>query len=167
MSMDDLVTWLRAQLDDDERAARAELTPAASISVSLGLSLWEARDVGGPEMPSVWEGTALIARDLADEHAQHIARWDPVRVLAEVDARRQILELHAGEHDCPKIMTGVYADDWPASASWGKAGESWRHATNEHFEGDRPCPTLRAQGLPYADRDGYREEWRPMTMLDG
>ncbi|WP_373305012.1 DUF6221 family protein [Streptomyces bluensis] len=25
----------------------------------------------------------------------------------------------------------------------------------------RPCPTLRLLALPYADRDGYQESWRP------
>lgn len=24
-----------------------------------------------------------------------------------------------------------------------------------------PCPTLRSLALPYADREGYRQEWRP------
>jgi hypothetical protein len=65
------------------------------------------------------------------EHLAHIARHDPARVLAEVVAKRRILDLFT-----------------PPVSEWGSE-------------------TLRLYGLaqllalPYADRPGYREEWRP------
>jgi hypothetical protein len=68
--------------------------------------------------------------------ALHARRWTPARVLAECDAKGQLVELHpAGEHDCP-------GDD----------------------RGDDPgrcCPTLHLLALPYADHPDYRPEWRP------
>jgi hypothetical protein len=58
--MDDLIAFLQARLDEDERSAHAWLP------------------FGNPD---------AAARD-------HIARHDPGRVLAEVAAKRAILDLH-------------------------------------------------------------------------
>jgi hypothetical protein len=96
----------------------------------------------------------VAARDVAELlHGEPLAP----RMLAEVAAKRAILELHDGEHDCPELRTGVYPHDWPSAAPWGSAGEAWRHASNEHFEG--PCPTLRLLAQPFVGRPGWREEW--------
>ncbi|WBB73251.1 DUF6221 family protein [Micromonospora sp. WMMD1128] len=111
---DDLVTWLRAQLDDDERAARAWLP------------------LGNP--------TA------ADR--EHIARHDPARVLAEVDAKRRIIDEHEPYPQPQRMATGEIL----ACSTCGSVDDSpveW------------PCPTVRLLALPYADRAGYRDEWRP------
>lgn len=148
--MDDLIAFLRARLDDDEAAAR--------VAAALTRSPWTT------EGSTVMCGDGLPVAGIEDGEsatAAHIARWDPVRVLAEVDAKRRILDLHTGEHDCPEMHTGIYPADWPASAPWGKAGECWAHPSVEHFEADQPCPTVRLLALPYAGQDGYREEWRP------
>lgn len=55
------------------------------------------------------------------------------RALAEIEAKRQILELH--DHDTVDFCT------------WELKGGL--------------CSTLRLLALPYADRSGYRDEWRP------
>jgi hypothetical protein len=112
--MDDLATWLLAQLDDEERAARA---------VQEGFASYD-----GDGRPSYSDIDGMPARE-----AEHIARWDPARVLAEVDVRRRILELY-----------GVSTDRQLDPTAW----ELMKHA-------------VRALALPYADRPGYREEWRP------
>jgi hypothetical protein len=124
----DLVEFLRAALDEDERVARAAYDEASDYRV-LGSRLAE----------------------------EHFVLWKPDRVLADVAAKRAILELHDGEHDCRELRTGVYPHDWPSAAPWGSAGEAWRHASSEHFEG--PCPTLRLLAQPFAGRPGWREEW--------
>lgn len=98
--MDDLITWLRAQLDEDERAARA----------------W---------MPF---GTPTAA------DREHIARHDPARVLAEVDAKRRILD------ECESAI---------------------RKSAPRSNLNDLGWTVLRPLALPYADRPGYRDEWRP------
>ncbi|MFE9955851.1 DUF6221 family protein [Micromonospora sp. NPDC005299] len=111
--MTDLSTWLRTQLDEDERIAR------------------EARQRGewwfASRNPSV-NLHALTA------HAQ---RWEPVRALAEVDAKRRILSLHRcddADGTDPICNVCLYTP---------------------------PCETVKTLALPYADRPGYREEWRP------
>ena len=58
----------------------------------------------------------------------------PARVLREIDAKRQIIER------CTAVQ-GLLLDDFTA----------------EHLADD----VLALLALPYADRPGYREEWRP------
>jgi hypothetical protein len=103
--MDDLVTWLRAQLDDDERVARQMMAEPGGFYIEAETADVNIMTVGA-----------------------HVYRWTPKRVLAEVDAKRRILdeiiELHERE--------GRYTEGF-----------------------------LAALALPYADRPGYLQEWRP------
>lgn len=94
--MDDLITWLRTQLDEVEASA---------------------------------------ARDLASIERHDFA----VERLVEVDSKRRILD----EYDrIAKLAEDGYFDD-----------------------SSEPLDTARrfvlVMGLPYADRPGYRLEWRP------
>jgi hypothetical protein len=83
-------------------------------------------------------------RGSVGDRAPHIARNDPARVLREVEAKRRIVALHATP--CEECISGEYVTvdnvDVP-----------------EQYQGD--CRTLRLMALPYADRPGYRQEWRP------
>lgn len=115
---DELATWLRARLDEDERVARA-LEPDYGIYPD-----------GHTEAGSAY-----------------LERFDSERVLAEIAAKRQLLDLHANHHFCGQGSMEVDA------YTWYEAGE--KRTT------DIPCLNLRLLALPYADRDGYREEWRP------
>lgn len=69
-------------------------------------------------------------------NVEHITRHDPARVLTEVDAKRRIL-------------------DWCEAAliEFDKAGLSDRPSS--------PLMFVQWLALPYADRAGYRPEWRP------
>jgi hypothetical protein len=136
--VDDLVTWLRAQLDEDERVAKmAEILDPAPwanrVSTTPGGHV-EGRIAGAGGH------TVVHVKDQAPDFdsATHIARWDPARVLAEVDAKRRILELHA-----PVI------DGTQSSWTWFAGSESASEAI------------VKLLALPYADRPGYRSEWRP------
>lgn len=60
------------------------------------------------------------------------------QMLAECEAKRQIISVHRGSHECP-------SDD--SDCGW------WAPAD--------VCPTLRLLALPYASHPDYREEWRP------
>lgn len=77
----------------------------------------------------------------------------PARVLREIDAKRQILALHE-PHQQP--ARGRDVDDrstWMTCCSMCQASMVQ--------EGDWPCDSLRLLALPYADRPGFRAEWRP------
>lgn len=124
---DDLIAFLRAQLDDDERVAREALKRQTS---QRRMIRGQMVDVPNQPMPE-WRRSV----------------WPPERVLAEIEAKRRLLEPHA-ESDFP------YDPDGP-----GPGDYSWTARCNECYQ-DAPCLTVRLLALPYAGRDGWREEWR-------
>lgn len=64
------------------------------------------------------------------------------RVLAEVAVKRALLDLHANDGD-PHECAGR---------------DSARGAVTDYVT---LCATLRLLALPYAGREGWRDEWRP------
>lgn len=82
VSVDDLIEWLRAQLDADERIARATIDHPDDDGT------WtndESGNVSGKTM-------AIYADDHDQRHGEHITRHDPARVLADVDAKRRMVD---------------------------------------------------------------------------
>lgn len=118
---DELTVWLREQIADDERVARA----------------------GEPDHEGLWRKLGN------DGFEDHILRWQPTRVLAECDAKRRLVELHG--------PVDVHDDSSCRECS----DSGWAGSVDGHSPVDLPCPTLRLLCLPYSDRPGYREEWRP------
>lgn len=100
--------------------------------------------------------TWLLERIAEDEAAARNAGWwshvaavgslaavghhGPTRVLAECEAKRRIIT--EAVPDIEQLQT-------LADGEWGPAGE------------DEPDRLLRLLALPYADHDGYRQEWAP------
>ncbi|MEU3683745.1 DUF6221 family protein [Streptomyces sp. NPDC030592] len=139
--MDDLVQWLRAQLDDDERTARAATGEEwDAIAPSQPYVIF---DVAAHKANKTLETVGRVAAVERAEDRAHIARHDPARVLREIDAKRQLFAIHRSEPN----------PDWDRP---GVDGRSCTCCITQY-----PCPTLRLLALPYADRPGYREEWRP------
>lgn len=145
---DDIVQWLGAQLDEDERIAR-----------SCSGRDWR-------EHPKNWVSTPPVNRVavvLHDGDRGHILRHDPARVLLEIDAKRQLLAevlsephfISADDHwnTCPAI---VDEDGVPLCLD-----ESRAPGPCDCGRGARVARRLHLLALPYADRPGYREEWRP------
>ncbi|MFG3709516.1 DUF6221 family protein [Micromonospora sp. NPDC047730] len=125
----DLVTWLRQQLDEDEYAAKRAGADHPSWSYdretfaisSSAYSIAARKADGSP---------------LNDVDGEHIARHDPARVLAEVDAKRRIIAEY---------------ERYAAERRRAMGGWDTRELS----------PILAALALPYADRPGYRVEWQP------
>lgn len=79
--MDDLVAFVRRCFDEDEELAR--------VAAALTRSPW----VNEGSTVMCGDGFAVAGvEDGETATAQHIARWDPARVLAEVDAQRTLLD---------------------------------------------------------------------------
>lgn len=155
--MTDLTEWLRGQLDDEQRAAE----DAAGHRDGRWKASRSADDYLHSDGPRVnvgddfhWAKTVnagvWLCDDLDDDceymretwmrQAQHIARWDPERVLAEVAAKRNLIALHTGDgHACIKESIGYTVVGWYADPE--------------------PCPTLQLLAAPYADHEDYDPAW--------
>lgn len=117
----DLVAWLGEQLDEDERVAREALKPLSERDSRLAYHAYGDFAEVSP---------AFVA---------HVARWVPDRVLAEVEAKRQIL----AEHHRLNPGVCVRCTDWQGG---------YEHQPY-------PCRTVLALAQPYAGRPGWRPEW--------
>jgi Family of unknown function (DUF6221) len=176
--MDELITWLRAQLDDDERWARAAsqaytyaavrgvpdtgvhwtwvvgedwepVKPDPAIDEFVAppgencnlatVEQWRVAPYGIPNererfMPQTY-ANSIVEMDASA--AGHITRWDPARVLAEIETKRRILDL------------------------WGYSDA---HAEFPDYDGGHATAledVITALAQPYAGRPGFREERRP------
>jgi hypothetical protein len=87
----DLVAFLTARLDEDERVARA-----------VPIEEWGSHDGCRVHPAQEQDGFLAIGRIEAqfEEEAEHIARHDPARVLREVDAKRTCIAF-LGHPDAP------------------------------------------------------------------
>jgi hypothetical protein len=130
-----LIEWLRAQLDEDERVARAAAGAPWSADAP-GMIQVDAAAIAANKHAFGKLGYVASVQQVAD--CEHIAAWDPARVLSEVKSKRAILRL------CAKVIEddegrGFYSDGW--------SGLSVAQ------------PTLRQLAQPYADRPGWQDEW--------
>lgn len=151
--MNDLISWLRQQLDTDERQARSvEPVPRQRWEAVSGEWGPHVRTERGDEpqwsreiQAEVWrcddemDGCPDIARGAMAE-AEFIAANDPDRVLRQVQAHRAILD---------RYEDALARSDDPEYSM----PEAWTQA--REYE-DFVIPALLSI---YSDRDGYKEEW--------
>lgn len=138
--MSGLVEFLRARLDEDEAVARraASYDDGASHDVQGPAGTWACLD------ESEWFGTSYrggviaprIGNANAPELGAHITRHNPARVLAEVEAKRELIRVWE------KLRT-LNADGGYAMAD-GAASRA-----------------VQLLAAVYASHPDYREEWRP------
>lgn len=132
-STDELITWLRAQLDEDERVARG------AIADDLGQD-------GGFEDASWLDDPESRLTKFGRPAAAMIRRFAvPRRVLAEVEAKRRVLDEIADE--ATGLDMSVDNDRRVGS----------RDMEAEPHLGDQ---LVRLLAQPYAGRSGWREAWR-------
>lgn len=155
----DLVAFLRARLDKDEQAAQA----VGCVEIEAVDHLWETKYLNLRQPDGEVRHTAEFSAELAD----HIARHDPARVLAEVDAKRQIVA--ASNADClpgcaaEHTFSGSCALRWMGPASEA-GGTRWVHDAVGAAVPAPPATTgyvLRLLALPYREHPDYQPEWAP------
>lgn len=143
--MDGLVQFLRDRLDEDANTAQA------SDQVDPGPWSADAHDEGGNNAHQhrtgygvvaspggdLWKCTSSAAA-MAANTSRHIARHDPARILAEVEAKRALVAkyIEVADNDINEVE---YA--------YGYA-----NALGE---------AVRLLALPYASHPDYSEAWRP------
>jgi hypothetical protein len=150
---DDIMQWLGEQLAEDERVARAA-SDGPWRPYTGPEKKWQTK---GDLMHPVhtWDhmtgDPVIMTATWAD--SQHIATHDPERVLREIDANRRRLERHT-----PQPMLGRDSDENDPSTYVLGCPTCQLDVVSE---GDWPCEEARDMLVSYADRPGYREEWRP------
>lgn len=130
---DDLVDFLRARYDEEAELAQA----ADGDQIEATDSLW-----GTKYLTLRGDHDDRHTTELPAALANHIARHDPARVLAEVEAKREMLR------EADSFCAEYYADMDDDSSAYQRAA-CWRE-TN-----------ARLLALPYANHPDYRDEWRP------
>lgn len=172
----DLAVWLRAQLDADEQTAQAasrrrgqsieggvhwhwdniytDQPVTADLSAEF-LADGDAVSLRSDEtFPTDWVGPLpQFALDQVQEVesgvAEHIARHDPAFTLADITAKRAIIDLH----ECAPGPIALAGNIDPAG---------WRESDIPHCDADwapYPCDTIRLLARPYAGRSGWQKEW--------
>lgn len=146
--MDDLIAFLRARLDEDETAARAATWGPWVVGPTFGGE--NNRVYVQPDGPGIDTiGTCVIAGQVSNvpqwrANAQHIARWDPERVLAEVEAKRALVDL---------------AEATLADGAGNERDEQGVFFSNP-IARRRMRDALRLLAQPHAEHPDYRPEWR-------
>jgi hypothetical protein len=141
--VDDLAAWLTQVWDEQEKMVQAAIDDDGGQDGGFEDEfdrLTRGRKIAGPTAfePSFGEACARM-----------IVANTPKLALARIAADRQILALHSGgewhPHRCPICVREQDHDD---DGVWYPVYES------------QPCPTVRLLAQPYADRPGFRDEWR-------
>ncbi|MFD5564515.1 DUF6221 family protein [Kitasatospora griseola] len=147
MATADLVAFLRARLDEDEQTAREAhaIDPAPWYEDVEYDDRTNQRDgrygsglVRADDNVALWDRKQSSTLSMTAPTAVHVARHDPARVLAEVAAKRRILD------DLAAAQGLEEKDPWEAEDRLGAL--------------ERAVSFL---ALPYADHPDYRPEWAP------
>lgn len=137
--MDDLITWLRACLDDDERVARQAHAGPWFAERADSVYADESSVVRMTGTMPDWESYVVPPQEegrdgIEPADAGHIALWNPKRVQTFVAVMRHIIDEHFPVDPCDAHDAALRT---------------------------MACPTVRWLALLYAARPGYRVEWRP------
>lgn len=140
---DDLAAWLLERIAEDEADARDSLPGPWAVTE------WPSAVAHGRWVITSRHDPKFVAEFLdygSDRRvAHHVARHNPARVLAECDAKRRIVQLHTGGHEC-----SVYDQRDEVDAC--------------RYIDDRPCSTLLLLAQSYSAQPGFRDEWSSVQV---
>jgi hypothetical protein len=150
----DLVEFLNARLREDEAVANAAIGTAVFQKQTGRWSFEHAANRFGviPIVFAVADGGGKTQAALLEsawdreERGAHIARWDPVRVLAECAAKRAVLELHTP------------SEAWTVPTMPGARQRRACVTCGNYEDGpviDWPCATALAVAAPFASHPDY------------
>jgi hypothetical protein len=154
---------LGEQLDEDERIARAACWDEQSDvwTASPPRASYERYTV----VDYCDDGVVVVTPENADADGvgQHVAEWDPARVLREIEADRELLDEY-------RRLLDAYAAHQREAARLAEAGDDADpiQLAALRREADYLPAMLhvlerwaKRKAAVYAARPGFREEWRP------
>jgi hypothetical protein len=151
-----LVEFLRARLDDDQEAASRVHQPYRLYACDDGCleEPMRADDLYGPrdgEYETWADGEDL----LPNHHNSWALVYDPARVLADVAAKRAILDEHA-----PRELMAMGDDLYSYPGMYcGCCSPRDPQQRQRH-----PCRTLRLLATAYADHPDFDPAWQPAEV---
>lgn len=130
----EITEFLLARIAEDEQAARAATAGP-----------WEVRPYWFTSGDRSWSAVPEVIDEDIDAHdAEHIARWDPARVLAECETKRQVV---GRAQLLDEQAASIDPADVRLRASFEGQAVAWAVA-------------VMMLALPYADHPDYRPEWK-------
>lgn len=115
---DDLVEFIKARLDEDEKLAHEAVDDDYNwLGDSSGIDQY-AREPGTPVIFT----SGFFSQGRRPYANPHIARHDPARVLAQVSAVRRLIDFYEGDWLPDYILAefaGVWSDHPDYRAGWG------------------------------------------------
>ena len=133
--------WLEARIIGDEILTLPDHVGETHMT---DLADWLLEQIAEDEADARWLHDVSVDNMPTLEKFGDCICGRPARVLAECESKRRIIAEHHKVEE--------YADPITFCSACGghpSHGSDW------------PCYTLRLLALPYADRPGFREEWRP------
>lgn len=106
--MDELLAYLRTQLEADERVALR--------SVGSGRPNWTLEPDG--DVARIVEGEVTIIGRVDRLDAEHIVLWDPARTLALTAALRRLLDEFSGEASETRALVTLGAALYAGRPGW-------------------------------------------------
>lgn len=134
--MSDLVAWLTKILDEDERWAAS----GANFHNWSPRNPWQLDDAVSVRDIAV---NGIRVGTISTDYDEHVTRHDPASVLADIAAKRAIIDEYVARDKDADLMLGP---DCLRQREWS---------------GLRLAVQLMATG--YAARPGYRDEWKPLS----
>lgn len=104
---------------------------------------WDVLPIDGPDCA---DHDCYHTMTIGQADAEHIAHWDPTRVLADCEAKRRIVALHAPARTARAVAEGRDYKSCPVCDPFPPVDDP----------NPGPCETLRLLALPYTDHPDYR-----------
>lgn len=145
---DDIVAFITARLDEDERLARAVEDNSAPW-----VGQWKVDGEHALRTYNDWVLASHFPEPFRPGFLTHVARHDPARVLRGVEAKRQILnKVAAWQHQ--RLYDDTDENAGPYSCS--RDGHTCECGVLE-----QQLDVLRPTASEWSTHESYREEWKP------
>jgi hypothetical protein len=175
VAVDDLVVWLRAQLDEDEQIALAASGSESGSTPAGEHWRWEDEKTDKPVTPQPGIDEYLTGEDSAPVGLRSLeaypSDWCPRGlfhlVVCDQGEIRTVDAMHIARHDPASVLADVAAKR-SILAAYDQARSIYRDRYRLGVGTARDCATTEAfatviglLAVAYTERPGYREEWRP------